>query len=473
MLINDEQRILRNIQEQNQWWVTNSINKDLVPSFKRNEYSRIKNIFFNEIRRFPVLSGPRRVGKSTIMFQLIDELLEKRKVNPLRILFYTLDDFPNDEISIKEVIRIYKKYVYSGDDFYLFIDEAQKDKSWKACLKTLFDLNKQVRAMISGSSSIEIESSSDESGSGRFITIRVPTLSFYEFCKLNKKEIDVTDVDVFKMHTLSFLDQNIIYVKIASLYDEFIRYLKLGGFPEYSRSREYNYVSRLIRDQVVTKSIRIDIPKTCQIRDVDTLSNLYSYFCYHSSDLVNVDTLSTNLGIDRATCNQYILALEKANLIYISEQLNLNGKKSLKPRKKIYVSDYGIRCAVTRINDIETDDIELGHAIETVSLKHTKDYFSSLDNELYNVGFSRMEGDKEIDIVIQEQGNDIQYVEAKYRKTPHIKDSDGIVVFGLEGVPGYVISKNTDDFGLSKRGKTELYRMPAIAYFYLLGKRKQ
>ncbi len=177
---------------------------------------------------------------------------------------------------------------------------------------------------------------------------------------------------------------------------------------EYSRSKEYNYVSRLIRDQVVIKSIRIDILKACQVRDIDTLSNLYSYFCYRSSDLVNVDTVSINLGIDRATCKQYILALEKDNLIYISEQLNLNGKKTLKPRKKIYVSDYKIRCAVTRNNDIETDDIELGHAIGMVSLKYAKDYFSSLDNELYNVGFSRMEEDKEIDIAIQKQGNDIR-----------------------------------------------------------------
>ena len=468
----DEKEILKNIQEQNPWWVTGRIDNDLVPSFKRNEYEKVREIFFNEIRRFPVLSGPRRVGKSTIMFQVISELLSGG-AKPTQILFYTLDDYPNDEVSVKEVVRTYNKFIYSGDDFYLFIDEAQKDKTWKTFAKQLFDLNKKARVMVSGSSSVEIERDSDESGSARFLTIKIPTLSFYEFCELNEKRVDIPNVDVFKMHTLSLEEQTNIYQKISSLYREFVRYLKIGGFPEYARSEQYGYISRLIRDQVIVKAIRQDIPNSYKIRDVEALSGLFAYFCHHSSDIISVETIAKTLGIDRATCNLYISALEKANLIYVSEQLDLGGKKALKPRKKIYVSDYGIRCAVTRTSDVETDDNEYGFAAETVSFKHTKDYFESIDNELYNVGHSRGAGDKEIDIVIQEQGKDVQYVEAKYRANSRIKDNDAIVVYGLKDVPGYVVTKDVDDFGLQDRGKTRLYRIPAIAYFYLLGKGKR
>ena len=468
----NEQQILRNIQEQNEWWITGSINKDLVPSFKRNEFMRVHSIFFNEIRRFPILSGPRRVGKSTIMFQIIDELLKSGHIKPTQIIFYTLDDFPNDEVGVKDVVRVFNKFIYSGEDFYLFVDEAQKDKTWKSYAKQLFDLNKKVRVMITGSSSVEIENESDESGSARFLTIKIPTFSFYEFCELNNQKLDIPHLNVFKMHTLPLEEQTSIYMKISTLYRDYMRYLKLGGFPEYAKSEQYNYVSKLIRDQVVTKAIRQDIPKSYSIRDVDALSNLYTYFCYHSSEIISVDTISKILGIDRVTCNLYIDALEKANLIYISEQLDLRGKKALKPRRKVYVSDYGIRCAVTRNVDIETNDTELGFAIETMSLKHTKDYFLSIDDELYNVGYSKGDGDKEIDIVVQEQGRNIQFVEAKYRKQSHIKDTDGIVVYGLKETPGYVVTKDVSDFGLSKRGESELYRIPAIAYFYLLGKEK-
>ncbi len=108
-----------------------------------------------------------------------------------------------------------------------------------------------------------------------------------------------------------------------------------------------------------------------------------------------------------------------------------------------------------------------------MSFKHTRDYFMSVDDGLYNVGYSRNEGNKGIDIVVKENGVDFQCIEAKYRKNSRIKDSDGIVVYGLKSTPGYVLSKQSDDFGLYKRGETALYRIPAIAYAYLLGKRKR
>lgn len=468
----NEQQILRNLQDQNPWWVSGEVKEDLAPAFKRNEFARVRDVFFNELRRFPILSGPRRVGKSTIMFQIIDELLRHHEVQPARILFYTLDDFPNDSVSVEEAIRVYKQYVYSGEDFYIFVDEAQKDIGWKACLKKLFDLNKKTRAMISGSSSVEIDRRSEESGSARFLTIKVPTLSFFEFCEMNGKKAAIGNVDPFKMHLLPIEEQTAIYSKIATLQDEFIRYLRLGGFPEYVKSEQYGYVSELVRDQVVTKAIRQDIPKSYGIRDVDSLSALYAYFCFHSSDIVSVETISGVIGIERLTCNQFIDALEKANLIYASTQLDVGGKKLLRPRKKIYVSDYGIRCAVTRNNDIATDATELGYAIETVSFKHTSDYFHSLDGELYNVGFSR-EGNKEIDIVIQQQGKDIQYVEAKYRNRSNIKESDGILVYALPNTPGYVVTKDVLDYDLENRGEKSLYRIPAVAFAYLLGKGKR
>ena len=96
----------------------------------------------------------------------------------------------------------------------------------------------------------------------------------------------------------------------------------------------------------------------------------------------------------------------------------------------------------------------------------------SIDDELYSVGYSRWDSNKEIDIVVKESGTDIQYIEVKFRKNSHIKDTDEIIVYGLKNVPGYIISKETDDFGLFKRGETSLYRIPVIAFIYLLGKRK-
>ncbi len=464
--------ILKNLQAQNSWWNTQRVDQELVPDFKRTVYRKVHDIFFHEIRRFPVLSGPRRVGKSTMMFQTIDELL-RSGVKPERILFYTLDEFPNDGISIKEVVETYQKYVYDIDDFYLFVDEAQKDKTWKNYIKKLFDLKKNVRVMITGSASVEIEKASDDSGSGRFFTIKIPTMSFYEFCAMNQKTPEIPEVDVFKIHELSIPEQTQIYLKLGSLYREMIRYMKIGGFPEFATSNNYSYISRLLRDQVIAKALKQDIPRSFDIRDVDSLSNLFTYFCYNTSEAISVDTISKTLEIDRATCNHYIGALEKANLIYISEQLNLGGKKPLKPRKKVHIADYGVKCSVTRNMDIETNATEFGAAIETITYKHTRDYFEGIDDQLYQVGYNRTDNGQEIDIVVRENANDIQYIEAKYRNDSVIKDTDGIVVYGMKDTPGYVITKNPEDYGMTERKNTKLYRIPAVAYFYLIGKASQ
>jgi predicted AAA+ superfamily ATPase len=206
-----------------------------------------------------------------------------------------------------------------------------------------------------------------------------------------------------------------------------------------------------LRDQVIAKALKQDIPRSFDIRDVDSLSNLFTYFCYNTSEAISVDTISKTLGIDRATCNHYIGALEKANLIYISEQLNLGGKKPLKPRKKVHIADYGVKCSVTRNMDIETNATEFGAAIETITYKHTRDYFEGIDDQLYQVGYNRTDNGQEIDIVVRENANDIQYIEAKYRNDSVIKDTDGIVVYGMKNTPGYVITKNPEDYGICEK----------------------
>ena len=472
MSLLSESEILRILREQNSWWVSGRVPEGLAPSFKRNEYEKVKKIFFNKIRRFPVLSGPRRVGKSTIMFQIIDELLQSG-VNPSRIMYYTLDEFPNDSISVKDAVDIFRRYYCDGDEYYLFIDEAQKDPSWKNYLKTVYDLNPKVKAMVTGSASVELEKNSDDSGTGRFFTVKIPTLSFYEYCELCGKHIKIDDgIDIFSFHKLPIQEQTAIVTKISPLHRDMIRYLTCGGFPEFVGSDDYSYISILIRDQVINKVVRQDIPRAFNIRNTDGLANLYTYFCFNSSEVVNIDTISNLLQIDRNTCTEYIRALEKANLIYVCEQLNLGGKKPLKPRRKIHIADNAIICAVTRKNDILADDTTFGAAVETAAYKHTRDYFDSIDS-IYNVGYTRSDDGKEIDIVVQENSCDIQYVEEKNRFDSRIRDTDGIVVYGMADTPGYVITRNDDDFGLSERKNTSLYRIPATVYLYLLGKMKR
>ena len=86
--------------------------------------------------------------------------------------------------------------------------------------------------------------------------------------------------------------------------------------------------------------------------------------------------------------------------------------------------------------------------------------------------FIRDNNGAEIDVAVQYAGQPIQYIEAKMRNNSSIKDDNGIVIYGMDNTPGYVITKEATDFSLTKRGNTELYRVPAFAFLYLIGKNK-
>ena len=139
---------------------------------------------------------------------------------------------------------------------------------------------------------------------------------------------------------------------------------------------------------------------------------------------------------------------------------------------KIYIADSGIRSAVVLDADIYTKPAELGYALETTVFKHVKDYFASI-NKLYQVGYIRDNNGAEIDVAVQYAGRPIQYIEAKMRNNSSVKDDNGIVIYGMKDVPGYVISKNATDFGLRDRSETQLYRIPAFAFLYLIGKNQK
>ena len=92
MAIISEGEIIRVFSEYNYWWKTKTVKKENLKNMKRKAFYDTKEAFLNsDIRRFVLLSGTRRVGKTTIMYQIINELL-KKGVNEKNILYISLDN---------------------------------------------------------------------------------------------------------------------------------------------------------------------------------------------------------------------------------------------------------------------------------------------------------------------------------------------------------------------------------------------
>ena len=455
----------------NPWWSTNIIQKEFTKDVKRCAYFEAYQTMMNsEIRRFAILCGVRRTGKTTIMYQTIDKLL-KSGVPSKNILFVSFDHPLLKLFSFDKVLEIYRTNISCDEEIYCFFDEIQYAENWNIWLKILYDTTPKIKVMATGSASPILQNKSTESGLGRWKIINIPTLSFYEYCMLKKIEINSLpqNISPLQIYQLSKQEQTDIFSKLSNLQIHFLRYLQIGGFPELALSSEGIYAQRILREEIVDKALKKDLPSIYGIRSIRDMEKIFLYLCYCSSNIINISNMTKELnGINRKTVEDYIQYLSSANLIYISPAVSLGAKQLLKTQDKIYIADPAIRNAVLVLGDITNNPDELGLIAETAVYKHIKTYF---DNQNTLVGYFRggAKG-KEIDIVVKKDSNiNNLLIEVKYREQSKINEDDAIIEQGNKISPGFVVTKRPNDFGLFEYNNTSIYKIPAPAFLYLLG----
>jgi len=471
MSIISKEALLKVLTAYNPWWKTGSIHPRLAKAYKRNAYYDVMNrLTHTNLRRIIVLTGARRVGKTTIMYQTIESLL-LQNIKPQRIVYISLDHPVLKLSSFQDVLDCYHENVYPDQDVYYFLDEIQYAVSWDKWLKTLYDLRPECNVIATGSASPALVKGNQESGAGRWSLIQVPTLSFYEYCQLTKVEHGVISAG-FRFEDLLQINQSErqeILQKLSGLQVHLNRYLLVGGFPELALAENDTWAQQLMREDVVDKVLKRDLPALYNIRNVTELERIFIYLCNVSSEIVSIDTLSKELqGVSRPTVENYIRYLESANLIYLSWPVEMNGKKILKARPKIYIADAAIRNAVLMDEMILANAVEMGRVVETAVYKHV---VSSFQQKAFAVGYFRSTSkQKEIDIVIEQKLRKNILIEVKYRESAVLADDDAICELIEDADYGIVVTKNSSDFGVhhTKSGKN-LIRIPAYAFMFLLG----
>lgn len=452
--------------------------QDLIKPVKRFAYKEAMRWLENtSVRRFVLLSGARRVGKTTILYQMIQSLLEKG-IQPKSIMYISFDHPILKFYSVEEIVEIYTSNIYSEEKSWFFFDEIQYADDWELYLKVFYDSKPGFYITATGSASPVIEKGAGDSGVGRWNIIKVPTLSFYEYCKIaNIQDIPRlnTDVKPTALVSKSEKTQREIMHILEPLQKHFTRYLAVGGFPELVLSNDDFYAQRVLREDVVDKVLKRDIPSLFSIRNATVLEKVFLYLCFNSSNIINISAISKELeGTPRATIDSYIDYLERANLIYRSLPVGLAGKSILKASPKIYISDAAIRNAVLMIdmNDLITNPDEMGFVAETAVYKHLAAFYYPAHA---NVGYYRKSGNvpKEIDIVIDYPTGKI-LTEVKYRENPVIRRDDAIVEIANaekeKVLAAIVVTKTPEFYGtLPFKTKVPIYKIPAYAFLYLLG----
>lgn len=204
------------------------------------------------------------------------------------------------------------------------------------------------------------------------------------------------------------------------------------------------------------------------------MEKLFLYLCMNSTEIFSITTAAKELeNTSVSTIDTYIKSLEMSNLIYLAKPINMGSKGELKGKPKIFIADAAIHNTILMIDDVLSDEKELGTMVETMVYKHIVSFYQGSATQLGY--FRRAKADqKEVDAVIEFPCEKI-LCEVKYRNNSHIPTTNAIVEPCKDEkskvTNAFLVAKHLDDLGISKHEtKVPILWIPAIAFLYLLGK---
>lgn len=308
--------------------------------------------------------GPRRVGKTVIIFHLIQKLIDEG-ADPRKIIYLSLDTPVYGGRSLEELLDLCRRAnglsaINTG--FYVFYDEVQYLKNWEIHLKSLVDTYRGVQFIASGSAAAALKLKSRESGAGRFTDFSLPPLTFHEFIHLRDAKHLIRSVqDTWQGKPFTRYDT----VSIDDLNEEFISYLNFGGYPEVSLSKEIQRdPARYLKSDIIDKVLQRDLPTLYGIQDVLELNQLFTTIAFNTGNEFSYETLAQTSGVTRNTIKKYVSYLEAAFLIKIVHRIDAVGKKFKRANYfKIYLTNPSLRSGL--FVPLEDGDERLGNLVET------------------------------------------------------------------------------------------------------------
>lgn len=463
-----EEQIINRIRFENPWWVDGEID-DFYNSMKRRLYfSKFLPLAKSRmIKRAAVLMGPRRVGKTVMIFHTIQQLIDDG-IDPKKIFYLSIETPVFNGIGIEELFFYCRKAVGKENDlkgYYVFFDEVQYLKDWEIHLKSLVDSYHHVKFIVSGSAAAALKLKSNESGAGRFTDFTLPPLTFHEYIHLKDLEYLIKPQQKKWNNTsLTIFTTN----NIEELNDHFINYINFGGYPEVSLSQEIQEnPGRYIKSDIIDKVLLRDLPSLYGIQDVQELNSLFTTIAFNSGNEFSYDNLSVSSGVSKNTIRKYTSYLEAAFLIKVVNRIDISGKKFKRANYfKIYLTNPSLRSAL--FSPINTSSNVLGNMVETA-------IYSQWFHRYWHTPYYARWKSGEVDIVGLTSDNlkpawavEIKWSNRYYEKPSELKSLSS---FLTKNKLKRAIITTLDVTGEIKLKEFTFDYMPSSLYCYTIGRR--
>ena len=406
------------LQDSNPWW-----KEEFKAEFKdRDIYQKTKK--FLPLPQMIAYTGLRRVGKTTLMFKIVEDYI-RSGFDPRNIIYFSFDEFRATEIRavLKEYEELLEKDFRKGR-YLLLLDEVQKLVNWEDQLKRVYDtFGKNLKIILSGSESLLIKDRSREALAGRLFDFKVETLSFKEF--LLFRGIEFEPIGLYEK-------------ELSGLFEEFMATL---GFPELVNVKDKSIIKKYVKESIVEKIFYVDIPQLFKISDVSVLESLLSILMEEPGQLLELSDLAKELKLSRQTLSSYLTYLEESFLLRKLYNFSKSRRKVERKLKKYYPTLISIDLL------FKDDDLSKSRVFEWLMVSQLKPEF-----------FWRDPYRREVDIVLVE--DNITPIEVKYGRV----DLDGLLAFmkKFKVSQGYVISRREE--GEQRLGDKAISIVPAVKF---------
>lgn len=342
---------------------------------KRNSYLAKLRPFINK-NIIKVIVGQRRVGKSYLLFQVMDELI-KLGVKKNDIIYINKELHEYEAIKDYHDLLAYVKKSSGNKKKYIFIDEIQDIAKFEKALRDLAAGGKHD-IYCTGSNANLLSSELATYLSGRYVEIEVFSLAYPEF---------------------------LLFHKLPNNDESLFKYLKYGGLPylinlELNDQVVYDYL-RNIYNTILFK----DVVKRYNIRHLDFLERLVEYLADNTGSLVSAKKISDFLKSQKVKMApnivlNYLYFLAASFFIFKVRRSEINGKKIFEINEKYYFEDLGLRHALIGYRQADINEI-----LENLIFMHLK-------ASGFKITVGQL-GEKEIDFVAERQGEKL-YIQAAY-----------------------------------------------------------
>ena len=424
----------------NLWWGEPAQAFAGLPEFRRDVFDDL----YADVKQLPQMvsvTGPRRVGKSTLLQQCIQQLIKDApdpEAQARRIVYFSMQD-PGLEIPGFNQDKFFNDLVATaveaskGGPTFLFLDEIQRFPRWELYLKKFYDLKTPVRFVVSGSASAPIFKKSRESLLGRVKDFHVLPFSFREWWTLGiepviagfsqitthmrqtgQKAQKADNDTLFSVisETLAFMDGG-----GGSWVKHLDAFFFEGGFPEVWNLPTLLAKQEYLYQNQVERVIFEDLLVAAEFRKPEMLRRFYLGLLKDPGRETNLSQLSSEIALARSTIETYFPLLEATDLVW---RLHKHTSTKSTPKAgnfKTYLVDLAVRNAVMKLSQDQmvADPTLMGAYAENVVANHLRRWPG-----LVELGYWRRNND-EIDFIV-DLGSTRIAVEVKYRNDLQDKD---------------------------------------------------